>query len=139
MASDPILQTATRTVLIGCKHPNGVTLNLDHYVLRNAANNLVQRINGKATVTLRGWSYPFGKPDPGEGVGGYVLTPVPADFWDQWLAEHEDFAMLEDKTILGPHRDAKTQARDHAEVPKMHAPSSDELKELDAASYKKDD
>ena len=70
-----------------------------------------------------------------EGTGGYVLTRVPADFWEQWLATHADFPMIEDGTILGPHKDAAGQARGHIEVPKMHAPTRGEVKELEDAKF----
>ena len=121
--------------MIACKHPNGVVLNLDHYELMNAQNNRVLRRAGKASVTLKGWSHPINRPDPTEGTGGYVLTRVPADFWEQWLATHADFPMIEDGTILGPHKDAAGQARGHIEVPKMHAPTRGEVKELEDAKF----
>lgn len=139
MASDPITQTAARGsdafVMIACKHPNGVVLNLDHYELMNVQNNRVQRRVGKASVTLKGWAHAINKPDPTEGTGGYVLTRVPADFWEAWLATHQDFPMIEDGTILGPHKDAPGQARSYANVPKMHAPTVDEVKDLEAAKF----
>jgi hypothetical protein len=122
-------------VLIGCKHPNGVVLNLDHYEIQTKETNRIRRVIGKSTVTLKGWAHAYNRPDPAEGLGGYVLTPVPQDFWDEWLATHGDFPMLEDKTILGPHKDATGQARDHADVPAMHAQATGELK---AAELRKD-
>lgn len=129
MATDPIAApSASRTVMVGCKHPNGVVLNLDHYTV-SGPNNRVQRHAGKMTVTLKGWSHPFNKPDPAEGTGGYVFTQVPADFWEQWIdGPGKDFPMIADKTILGPHRDARAQARDHATVPQMFARSDGTLR-----------
>jgi hypothetical protein len=132
MASDPITSTGQRPagaiVLIGCKHPGGVVLNLDHYTLVDERNLRVRLDMGKMTVVLKGWSHPVNRPDPTEGTGGYVLTPVSKDFWDQWLAEHRDFPMLADKTIIGPHTDAKGQARDLAAVPQMFARSDGTLR-----------
>lgn len=137
--ADPIVQAAGRIVMIACKHPAGITLNLDKMVLIDKERGSARRVAGRSVV-LRGWAYPAGsnQPDPAAATGGYVLTPVPADFWDEWIATHADFPMLEDKTILGPHRDAASQARDHAAVDKMFAPSSGELKELAQAQLTKD-
>ena len=116
---------AGEMVLVGCKHPNGVVLNLDRLEKVNDQGQ-VRMVKGKQTVTLKGWAHPFNRPDPAEGLGGYVLTPVPADFWNAWLESHSDFPMLEDMTILPPHKDAPKQARDFEEVPQMHAPSKQE-------------
>ena len=119
---------AEEMVMIGCKHPNGVILNLDHYVVTDERSNSVRRINGKATVTLKGWAHLQNKPDPTEGMGGYALTPVPVDFWQAWIKEHAEFPMIVDKTIVGPHKDAVAQARAHAEVGKMYAPTDGVVK-----------
>lgn len=124
--------------MVGCKHPNGVVLNLDNYVVVNPANNLIRRVGGGATVTLKGWSHRFNEPDPTAETGGYRLTPVPADFWEKWLATHQDFPLLQDDIIKGPpaRGSAIDQAKALAEVPKLYAPSSGQLK---AAEYNKND
>jgi hypothetical protein len=121
---------AEAMVMIGCKAPNGVVLNLDSFVRKFPGTNDpgVQRVDGKRTVTLKGWSHRVNEPDMAAGTGGYVLTPVPADFWEAWAASHTDFPMLTDGTIIAPHKDSIGQARAHAEVPKMHAQSDGELK-----------
>ena len=113
---------ARNMVLVGCKHPAGVVLNLDHYVRTNETTNDVRRAYGKMTVTLKGWSKPFNQPD--NTAGGYALTEVPADFWDQWMQEHPDFSMIEDGTILPPHKDMKGNVRDHASIDRMFKPVS---------------
>ena len=107
---------AETMVLIGCKAPNGLVLNLDSYKRRGDGGQ-VDRINGKFTVTLRGWSRPMNKPDDTEG--GYALTPVPEDFWRAWHAAHKDSSLLHDRIILPPATDAVAQAIDHKAVPQM--------------------
>ena len=108
-------------VMIACKAPGGVVLNLDAY--EAIGNGNIRRIpGGVATVTLKGWSRAWGTADHTEG--GYALTPVPKDFWDAWLASHADFPMLADKTILPPHKAAADQAQAHAAVPQMFAPAT---------------
>ncbi len=116
---------AESMVLVGCKAPNGVVLNLDRY--EPMAGGQVRRIVGKKSVTLNGWAHEFNKIDPAEGTGGYVLTSVPASFWEEWIASHADFPMIEDMTILGPAKDAVGQAREMFEVPKMFAPPSKDI------------
>ena len=105
-------------VMVGCKAPNGVVLNLDRYEI--VGGGAARVIPGKQTVTLKGWAHEFNRIDPAAETGGYVLTSVPQSFWDEWLKTHPDFPMLEDKTIIGPHKDVVGQARDMAAVPKMH-------------------
>jgi len=125
---------ASETVTIACKHPNGVTLNLDRYEVVNPANNLIRRIGGGASVTLNGWAHKWGEPDPTHGSTGYRLTSIPKDFWEHWLDEHPEFPMLLDKTIVGPPAKGTTTdvARDHADVPKMFAPDRGELRAAQA-------
>jgi hypothetical protein len=107
-------------VMVGCKHPSGVVLNLDTYV-RDGEQGQVRRAYGKGSVTLKGWSKPFNMPDTTER--GYALTAVPADFWEQWVAEHPDFPMLLDKTIIGPHKDMSGQAKAFESVDPMFRPA----------------
>lgn len=108
------------TVLIACKAPGGLVLNLDHYV-KVGDQNSVQRMSGGDTVTLKGWSRPFGAPDTTEG--GYALTPVPAAFWAEWFKINAESSLIKDKIILPPHKDAAAQARDNADVPQMFRPA----------------
>ena len=103
-------------VLIGCKAPNGLVLNLDRYETTND-NRPPRRISGGQPVTLKGWSVPFGVADTTSG--GYALTEVPADFWEAWLKANADSSLLADKVILPPHRDASAQANAHAAVPAL--------------------
>lgn len=116
-------ETAARTaspgamVMIACKHPHGIVLNTDK-LIPVGNNGMVRKVAGQS-VMLKGWSHEFNKIDPTDGLGGYALTPVPAAFWEEWLSTHADFPMLVDKTIIGPHKDARGQAKDHATVPKM--------------------
>jgi hypothetical protein len=125
------------TVMIACKAPNGLVLNLDVSVKTDERGG--SKINrGPTTVTLKGWSHPFNRPDPTEGLGGYALTPVPTEFWEAWLATHADSPLLADKIILGPHRDARAQAVAHDAVPKMFPPANTKdvagIKQFDAAT-----
>lgn len=107
-------------VMIGCKAPNGLILNLDSYEKRGDQGQ-VRRIPGAATVTLRGWARKAAEPDLTEG--GYMLTAVPVDFWREWVSRNEGSSFLTDKIILPPARDATGQAREHKSVPQMFRPA----------------
>lgn len=123
MASAPEAPRTGDMVMVGCKAPGGLWLNLDHYERVSAANDVVHRVIGPARVKLNGWSAPFGTAKALHG--GYALTAVPRDFWDRWLAEHKGFSMLADNTILPPpdKGDAVGQAREYAKVEQMFRPA----------------
>jgi hypothetical protein len=123
MAVDPTIAPAPRRsgfVMIGCKAPNGLILNLDHYEKRGDQGQ-VQRISGAATAVLKGWARKANEPDITQG--GYMMTAVPADFWAAWIKEHADSSLIADKIILPPHVDASGQAREHEAVPQMFRPA----------------
>jgi hypothetical protein len=112
---------AVETVLIACKAPGGLVLDLDRYEV--AGPNVPVRVikSELPPVTLKGWAHAWGKPDTTEG--GYALTPVPAAFWNAWYERNKGCSLLVDKIILPPHKDAIGLAHDHAEVPVMHPPA----------------
>lgn len=115
-------------VMIACKAPNGLVLNLDRYEVAHAANGVVRRVRGDQRVTLAGWAHEHNKPDMTEGSGGYRLTPVPADFWTAWLKLNPDSPLIADRIILPPpkgasEREALAQSIDHKAVPKMFPPA----------------
>jgi len=127
MAVDPISAPAARPVakrnghvLVGCKAPNGLILNLDSYRKRGDQGQ-VERVRGSSTVTLKGWAHDNKTPDLTEG--GYMLTSIPADFWEAWIERNRDSSLIFDKIILPPHVDAAGQAQDHKAVPQMFRPA----------------
>lgn len=117
---------ASQYVLVGCKAPNGLILNLDRYERQRPDSNEVRRINSEQRVTLLGWSHEFNKPDPTESTGGYRLNRVPADFWAEWSKINAKSPLIADGIILPPPSAGATQAasghskaREHAEHPRM--------------------
>lgn len=105
---------AGEVIYIGCKVPIGVTLDLDQYETVGP-NNSIRTIKGKLPpVTLKGDAGKFGVVNP-LNIDGYVFTPVPVAFWDQWLAQNAESSLLADGLI----KPAKTMdaankiARDH--------------------------
>jgi hypothetical protein len=100
------------TVLVGCKMPTGLTLNLDRYVVIDERTGAVRRVPGKLPpVTLTGNAVIRApnargggvlKQDPSlEGLG-YVFTEVDKAFWEEWLATHADDTHLADGYLIGP-------------------------------------
>lgn len=85
-------------VFVGCKMPNGVELNLDRYEVLNQEQGTVRLVKSKvAPVTLKGNSVKFGAPDL--SIYGYVYTPVPKEFWEEWLKHHAESSLLADGFI----------------------------------------
>jgi hypothetical protein len=123
-----------QTVIVGCKAPNGVILNLDRYEITHHEKMAVRKIEGKRTIVLRGFAHKFNEPDPTATSGGYRLTAVPADFWAEWWKINGSHAanpspLIIDKIILPPPSSGADKAtngaalaREMAEVPKMNAP-----------------
>lgn len=112
------------TVSVGCKMPNGVVLNLDHYEIIDKARGAVRRIDGGASVTLKGVAYKLGKEMPPFVVGGYAITQVPKDFWEAWLVSHKDSSLLNDGLIYAEPTEANARDRsaEQASVPQQFAP-----------------
>lgn len=80
------------TVTIGCKLPNGLILSL-----------------GSAQYELAGTR-------ASAVVGGYGLTPVPAEFWAAWSRRYTEFPLLQNGLIFAQATVEKAagQAREQA-------------------------
>lgn len=89
---------AADMVHVGCKMPQGVTLDLDRCVVVDEARGIVRVEKGKLPpVTLKGNALKFGQPDI--SIEGYVFTAVPKDFWDEWLSRNAESPLLTDGFI----------------------------------------
>jgi hypothetical protein len=113
------------TVLVGCKMPNGVVLNLDRYEI--VIDRDVRRIEGSKTVKLKGNAIAFGTPDI--TVGGYAFTTVDADFWEAWVKHNVNSSLLADKLIFARPRtpDAEAQAREQSSVAGQFPPGKQDF------------
>lgn len=119
--------SGTQTVVVGCKHPNGLVLNLDQYEVTDTQRQTVRKIAGKTTVTLRGTAHKFGEPNLVASTGGYRLTPIPADFWEAWFERNKDSPLIHDRVILPPpsangRGNATAQAVEHTEIAGVSPP-----------------
>lgn len=89
------------TVLIGCKMPQGITLDLDRCVLISEQFGNVRVEQGKLpSVTLKGNGFRQGH-EPDRSEHGYMFTAVPKAFWDAWVELHgEDHPFLASRTLI---------------------------------------
>jgi hypothetical protein len=115
---------SSNTVLVGCKAPNGLILNLDGYEVLSKEHGTVRRVvSDVPPVHLRGNAYPEGKTPRLKGgrfvandqiSDGYVFTPVPVDFWTEWLARNKDGSLVRDRIVIAAQTvdAAEKQARE---------------------------
>lgn len=95
------------TVVVGCKIPNGLVLQLSTFeqtaepVMGGGHRDVrVGRKIGDKYV-IRGTSIPFGQVPKYLMVGGYALTSgIPEDFWQQWLEQNKDSDIVRRELIV---------------------------------------
>ena len=130
-AHAPIHSSSNDTVSVGCKLPNG--LHLDHRV----PGQPLQR------VTLRG-------SNAANVVGGFgITTGVPREFWDHWLAKHQELPAVRNGLVFAHVERASTidEAKEKAQEvtgiepldPKKPAKGIKPLKATDSASDSDED
>lgn len=134
---------AAETIFIGCKMPGGVILDLDRFEQLNEQYGTVRTIRGKLPpVRLRGNVVRFGKAPI--DIDGYVFTPVPVEFWEQWVAQNAESSLLADGFI----KPAKTldagkgMAREHAAERGMSPPlieGDERIRGIPVKKYEEDD
>ena len=89
---------STRMVWVGCKLSNGITLQLLDEPNVQATPGVLMPLmlkppHVKAQVTLRGANSvksDFSLRGLSQPVYPFGVTQVPADFWDAWLAQHDN-------------------------------------------------
>lgn len=93
---------AGETVIVCCKLPNGLHLDLP----------------GKPRVTILGNSVPYGEV-PGHPIQtGYAMTmDVPAAFWEEWLRTHGTMEIVE-RGLIFAHTDNKSAVAHSKEMEK---------------------
>jgi len=95
-------------IVVGCKMPNGLHLELPND----------DEASGKTRFTLRGCAVEGNTPGALVDSGGYALTYIPKDFWEEWCkAVGPNFGPLRDRAIIAYPRDKiGAAARDHEAV-----------------------
>lgn len=98
----------TRDVLmifIGSNVPNGLELQLyemkDSREMTPQGPNTVKRAFKKGKpIWLKPAASRFGVFPDHQVYGGYAITSIPKAHWDQWCAQNEDSALIENRGLL---------------------------------------
>lgn len=102
----PTTVPSGETVVVACKLPNGLHLRLDK--MQDG-----QTIQMADRVTLNGPNMPNALV-----AGGYAMTRVPKEFWDEWVKQNPDFQPFVAKPPLvyaqPSEQGAQSQAREQA-------------------------
>jgi len=99
---------SSETVSIGCRLPNGITLEVGYTVSHNRQGGApfarYQKNKDYATFTLKGTNQhliirgpdgrPFATAPARRGREPYINLNVPKDLWDRWCKEHQDSPLL---------------------------------------------
>lgn len=100
---------ANKTVWVGCKLPSGLILDVDG---PGGQVDLEKRVvlNGTNSAMVGGIVDP--------NSGGYGLTEVDGEFFENWLQSHRDYAPVKAGLIfqVANEGDAKKEARARAKV-----------------------
>jgi hypothetical protein len=106
-ATRPADATATRTVTVACKIPNGILLRTFHPEMeKEQTPNGVRDIQvfrpDPEVFHVKGPALPFGKTPIGFTLeGGYALTRgIPEDFWTKWVEQNADLDALKNGLIF---------------------------------------
>lgn len=119
--------TGGRTVVVCCKSPNGIILDLFDWTEQRTASPggfVTEKIARRRTdrrFIINGNRVPFGKNPEYSIIGenGYALTrDIPKDFWEEWLRQNKDNDLVRNKIIfaLDTEGSAIAKAKEHAKV-----------------------
>lgn len=102
---------AGEIVMVACKLPNGVHLDIQ------------TKEGGRKRVTVQGSAQKVGTDVKAPGdmkvlVGGYALTPVPKEHWDEWLKLNSKLSIVTGNMIFAqPNKaSAESKAKEQGEI-----------------------
>lgn len=116
-------KSATK-VTVACKVPNGILLRVFDMIptpepVLGGGSRMVEqaRVRGEP-IRLRGPSVPFGKSPRFQIAGGYALTSIPRDFWEEWVKQNKDSDLLAQKLVFAATTsdDARDMADEMEEI-----------------------
>ena len=139
-------------VTVACKMPQGLVLQLYDIVevdeqvsggTRRIKMAVPRLVNGReAKIELNGTAYPqglapyapiVGAREPGRGEGFALTHNVPADFWEEWLAQNQHSPLLASGMLFAHQKmafvegDAKERVSLRSGLEPMHRDSAGEL------------
>lgn len=123
--------TGKATVIIGCKLPSGITLEVGLQVLaKNPENKLftqVKRLDNYERIVLRGWHHhnTTGMQLPaGANMRPFLNRGVSKEAWLEWVRTHKDSWLLKNNILFEAENEAEAQGKtlDSIEGPSVFAP-----------------
>lgn len=123
--------TGQATVIIGCKLPSGITLEVGIQVL--AKNNdgkyftQVKRLSNYARIVLKGWHHhnTTGLQLPaGTDTRPFLNRGVSKEAWEEWKKKHADSWLLKNNILFEADNEAAAQGKvlDGDSTPTLFAP-----------------
>ena len=117
----PARSSASDTVTVACKIPNGLILRVFKMVERPESGPLHSRTVKVAEqvgdqITIHGPAFPFGVNPSYMIIGGYALTPnVPREFFETWREQNMDSTFIKNNLVFGfeSHDSAVGQAKEY--------------------------
>lgn len=103
---------AEKTIIVGCRLPNGLTL-----TLRNPEGKITTK------VTVKGMNSSVIK------GATYTTTPVDSEFWEAWKASHSDYAPLKNGAIFSATTEDQAKfkgTKEYGKVPTGFEPMNPE-------------
>lgn len=111
------MATATPTVTIACKMPNGLILRLfdmidgSEPVMGGGTRSVKVAQEVSERVVIHGFSHPQNAAPKALIVGGYALTSgVSKEFWDRWLKDNANTAIVKNRLIFAHEKQDNTKA-----------------------------
>lgn len=118
-------RSATGTVVVGCKLPNGIILQLSTFesttepVMGGGHRDIQVGRKVGTKYVVRGPRVPFGEIPKFLMVGGYALTSgIPEDFWQRWLEQNKDSDIVRRELVVAypMMEDVERHCRDNEKV-----------------------
>lgn len=121
------ISKTAKHVTVACKLPNGLFLQLWRQVDSQEMTSAGPRpckvsVKKGEAIKLPGTALRFGETPEFPLPGGYSLTQVPADFWEEWCVQNADSDLLANR-ILFAH-DSQDKAADQAREQKKEKVTS---------------
>lgn len=85
-SSDPSTISGTATVIVGCKLPHGLVMELGKVGDEKYKRHVLFGANGNSKGAIV--------------AGGFGITTVPADFWEQWTKKNRHLELLKNGAVF---------------------------------------
>ncbi len=124
--------TGTETVIIGCRLPSGITLEVGLQTLEKNSDGktftMVKRLDNYERIVLKGWHHHnttgLQMPAGVQSDRPFLNRHVSKAAWEQWKSEHAKSWLLKNQILFeaANEADAQVKAMDAAQAPTILAP-----------------